>query len=192
MVSLAITQMKAKLDFSKDGIRNCHADEANLIGKIEKKKVELERCEKRLISLQGVRPAYMDEYERLEAELVIVYASYMKDLRNLAFLEQKMDQHDQNEQQKLEQVEVSLKKMQLKLKDEEMRLLRDEGLEKTYRRALNGDEEGGVGISEDDLVSLSSVDRQDDKQKVAGRGNFMLSNPGSSTEEISHFEDTDF
>ena len=41
-------------------------NEKTLDNKIEKKKQELERQEKRLSTLQSVRPAYMDEYERLQ------------------------------------------------------------------------------------------------------------------------------
>lgn len=48
---------------------NVASDEANLEAKIEKKQLELERNRKRLRSLQSVRPAFMDEYEKLEQEL---------------------------------------------------------------------------------------------------------------------------
>lgn len=48
---------------------NVASDEANLEAKIEKKRSELERNQKRLATLQTVRPAYMDEYEKLEEEL---------------------------------------------------------------------------------------------------------------------------
>ena len=40
-------------------------DEESLESKIEKRRAELERSEKRLSALQQVRPAYMDEYEQL-------------------------------------------------------------------------------------------------------------------------------
>ena len=39
--------------------------------KLEKKKADIDRCQKRLKSLQGVRPAFMDEFERLEADLQV-------------------------------------------------------------------------------------------------------------------------
>ena len=44
-------------------------DKRSLESKVEKRKLELERGEKRLISLQSVRPAYMDEYEVLQSNL---------------------------------------------------------------------------------------------------------------------------
>lgn len=48
-------------------------DELALSGKMEKKKIDLERSEKRLRNLNTVRPAFMDEYERLEKELEFQY-----------------------------------------------------------------------------------------------------------------------
>lgn len=51
---------------------NVASDEANLEAKIEKKQLELDRNKKRLRSLQSVRPAFMDEYEKLEQELETV------------------------------------------------------------------------------------------------------------------------
>ena len=52
---------------------NLGADEANLASKIEKKTMDLERNNKRLRALESVRPAFMDEYEKLEADLQVQY-----------------------------------------------------------------------------------------------------------------------
>jgi clusterin-associated protein 1 len=66
---------------------NLASDEANLETKIEKKKQELERNQKRLTSLQNVRPAFMDEYEKLEVELQKQYEvtliTYQQKLREV-------------------------------------------------------------------------------------------------------------
>lgn len=53
------------------------SNEANLESKIEKKRVELDRSQKRLLTLKKVRPAFMDEYEKLEAELKKLYEEYI-------------------------------------------------------------------------------------------------------------------
>ena len=50
--------------------------------------VELERNQKRLGTLKKVRPAFMDEYEKLESDLKKCYEDYMVRFRCLAFLEQ--------------------------------------------------------------------------------------------------------
>merc|ERR1712147_131188 len=44
-------------------------DEQTLREKIDKKTIDLDRCHKRLKDLENVRPAFMDEFEKLEEEL---------------------------------------------------------------------------------------------------------------------------
>lgn len=100
---------------------NVASDEANLEAKIEKRKTELERNNKRLQTLQSVRPAYMDEYERLEEDLEKLYTSYMERFRNLAFLEQQLDDHNRIEQDRLEETEEALKVMAEKIRQEEQK-----------------------------------------------------------------------
>jgi clusterin-associated protein 1 len=41
----------------------------------------LERNQKRLLTLKKVRPAFMDEYEKLESELKKVYEEYIVKFR---------------------------------------------------------------------------------------------------------------
>ncbi|KAJ3076427.1 Clusterin-associated protein 1 [Podochytrium sp. JEL0797] len=123
-VSGAVEALKRQIGETREAGEGLEADEVNLGVKIEKRRVELERAEKRLKSLQGVRPAYMDEYEKIEVDLVKLYEIYMDKFRNLAYLEQQLDEHDRIEQDKFEETEQSLKKMQTRLREEEMQLLR--------------------------------------------------------------------
>lgn len=83
-------------------LENLASDEANLELKVEKKKQDLERNQKRLKSLANVRPAFMDEYERLEVELAKQYDVYMEKHCNLSYLEHLLDQHHKVEQGKME------------------------------------------------------------------------------------------
>ncbi|KAJ3270401.1 Clusterin-associated protein 1 [Terramyces sp. JEL0728] len=125
-VTEAINKLREKLNTTQNTFESLQADEYNLLAKIEKKKGELERAEKRLKSLQGVRPAYMDEYEKIEVDLVRVYNIYMEKFRNLTFLEQQLDEYHREEQDKFEETESSLKRMQSRLREEELELLRGE------------------------------------------------------------------
>ncbi|XP_069124279.1 clusterin-associated protein 1-like [Argopecten irradians] len=100
---------------------NVASDEANLEAKIEKKRNELERNNKRLQTLQSVRPAYMDEYEKLEEDLQKLYETYMNKFRNLTYLESQLEDYNRAEQDKFEETEEKLKQMAQKLKDEEMK-----------------------------------------------------------------------
>ena len=48
------------------------------------------------------RPAFMDEYEKLEMELQKHYDCYMERHRNLSYLEHQLEEHNKLEQGKLE------------------------------------------------------------------------------------------
>jgi clusterin-associated protein 1 len=101
---------------------NLASDEANLETKIEKKKQELERNQKRLTSLQNVRPAFMDEYEKLEVELQKQYEEYMVRFRNLTFLEHQLEEQNKMEQEKMEATNLSLQEMQRRMQEQEQLL----------------------------------------------------------------------
>merc|ERR1719440_1140860 len=127
---------------------NLGGDEQNLQLKIDKKKTELERHEKRLQSLQTVRPAFMDEYERLEQELAAQYAMYVQSWRNLSFLDGELDNLNAQEQDRIAENDRQLKQMQRRLREEELKILR--GQAKVDEQALDnallngGDERGAA------------------------------------------------
>ena len=54
------------------------------------------------------RPAYQDEFIRLEQELKALSIDYVDKFKNLAYLEQQMEEVDQAEQERLDQKQVSL------------------------------------------------------------------------------------
>ncbi|NXE68666.1 CLUA1 protein, partial [Calcarius ornatus] len=87
---------------TKDMLNNVALDEANLEAKIEKRKLELERSQKRLQTLQSVRPAFMDEYEKIEEQLQKQYSTYLEKFRNLTYMEQLLDDHRRTEQEMFE------------------------------------------------------------------------------------------
>ncbi|XP_049273866.1 clusterin-associated protein 1 isoform X8 [Rhipicephalus sanguineus] len=90
-------------------IESVASDEANLEAKIEKKKAELERNQKRLATLRAVRPAFMDEYERIEEELSQVYATYVVKIRCLAYLEEQLE-----ELEKAQKIEFAVREQRMK------------------------------------------------------------------------------
>ena len=51
-----------------------------------------------------VRPAYMDEYERLEQELEKIYENYIIKFRNLTYLEQQLEEYNKLEQDKFKAI----------------------------------------------------------------------------------------
>uniref|UniRef100_A0A8C0X7I1 Clusterin-associated protein 1 n=1 Tax=Castor canadensis TaxID=51338 RepID=A0A8C0X7I1_CASCN len=139
VMRVAIKEILAQVQKTKDLLNNVASDEANLEAKIEKRKVDLERNRKRLQTLQSVRPAFMDEYEKIEEELQKHYDIYLEKFRNLAYLEQQLEDHHRMEQERFEEAENTLRLMQNKLKEEEKRLLKS-----------GSNDDSDIDIQEDD------------------------------------------
>ncbi|XP_072167689.1 clusterin-associated protein 1-like [Diadema setosum] len=147
-------------------LENVASDEANLEAKIDKKKSEQERNLKRLQTLQSVRPAFMDEYEKLEGDLQKQYEIFIERYRNLTYLEQQLEEYSRAEQDRFEETENTLKRMQTRLREEEDRIkMSDEIL---------GDEE--MNVVEDGEESESDEEEEeeeeDEEETAPGRGKF--------------------
>ncbi|KAF6020391.1 CLUAP1 [Bugula neritina] len=117
----SVKAVEGEIKKTHNMLDNVASDEANLEAKIEKRKSELERNQKRLATLQTVRPAYMDEYEKLEEELATIYQEYLVKFRNLSFLEHQVEEYSKQEQEKLEEAEMTIRKISDRIKDEEMK-----------------------------------------------------------------------
>ncbi|XP_053178763.1 clusterin-associated protein 1 homolog [Scomber japonicus] len=120
----AIKEVLESVEKTKDMLSNVVSDETSLDAKIEKKKQELERNRKRLQTLQSVRPAFMDEYEKIEEDLHKQYDTYVEKFKNLCFLESQLEEYHRLEQERFEEAENTLRIMQHKLREEERDLMR--------------------------------------------------------------------
>uniref|UniRef100_A0A8B9J068 Clusterin associated protein 1 n=1 Tax=Amazona collaria TaxID=241587 RepID=A0A8B9J068_9PSIT len=156
VMKIAINCVMEQVQKTKDMLNNVALDEANLETKIEKRKLELERSQKRLQTLQSVRPAFMDEYEKIEEQLQKQYSTYLEKFRNLTYLEQLLDDHRRTEQEMFEEAANMLRLMQNRLKEEEQLLLKG---------ATNDDSD--VEIRDDDGSDSEMQDRQTRKQHTA-------------------------
>ncbi|XP_040212498.1 clusterin-associated protein 1 [Rana temporaria] len=122
VLRVSIKEVLEQCQKMRDLLTNGTSDEENLEAKIEKRKKELERNRARLQTLQSVRPAFMDEYEKLEEELQKQYEIYVEKFRNLCFLEHQLEDHHRVEQERFEEAENTLRQMQNKLREEGSRL----------------------------------------------------------------------
>jgi clusterin-associated protein 1 len=102
-------------------------DATSLKSKTETKRAELSRRIARLKSMQGVRPAYMDEFEKVQSLLSKAHVDYVLRARNLAWLESLVDDLGRHEADQIEANETSLRRMQEKMKEDELKLLRGDG-----------------------------------------------------------------
>lgn len=76
--------------------------EQNLDARIERRRTELDRNQKRLQTLKKVRPAFMEEFEKLEVELRALYDDYLQKFRYLAYLEHLYEDAAKAEQERHE------------------------------------------------------------------------------------------
>uniref|UniRef100_A0A8C8VPX9 Clusterin associated protein 1 n=1 Tax=Pelusios castaneus TaxID=367368 RepID=A0A8C8VPX9_9SAUR len=188
LMKIAIKDVLEQVQKTKDMLNNVASDETNLEAKIEKRKLELERNQKRLQTLQSVRPAFMDEYEKIEEELQKQYRSYLEKFRNLAYLEQQLDDHHRLEQERFEEAENTLRLMQNRLKEEEKRLLKS-----------GSNEDSDIDIQEDEGSDSEVEERQLIKQRTAmeilmqGRPNKRIvgTMQGGDTEDDEDSEDSE-
>jgi len=187
-------------------------DEKNLEAKIKKKKQELDRCTKRLSSLASVRPAFMDEYEKLEVELERYYEQYVGRFRNLDYLEHELDTLNREEKERMEENERALKKMQKRLREEEWRMLRgedDDGKDPKEGKPRGGgkrsasrqgdvfgsmdvgsddDDDGSGSDSDDPRISIGNSQESEDAPVSLGGGN---GGSGSEDDILNESDDED-
>jgi len=176
------------------------ADEKNTELKIRKKQEELERTEKRLRSLENVRPQFMDEVEKLEKELQRHYDVYIEKYRNLDYLENELQKYHNSEQERIEEHNRKLKKMREKLLKEEVAILRghrdagrgnDDGYGETgYESVLKGRgevktyERSNVPNDDDDDDDSGAVsDGDDDMSGDEDSGDFLDDDDDSGSDE---------
>jgi len=120
--------------------------------KIKKKTHELERTEKRLQSLQTVRPAFMDEYERLEAELQTYYDAYLERFRNLDYLEHELQTYKDRDLEQAGERDRRLKKLQHKLaREKELELRGDNRGSGRYHSSGYGSKRSDSDDEQDDF-----------------------------------------
>ncbi|KAM4631784.1 clusterin-associated protein 1 [Discoglossus pictus] len=185
----SIKEVLEQVQKMKDLLSNVASDEVNLDSKIEKRKQELERNRKRLQTLQSVRPAFMDEYEKIEEELQRQYEVYVEKYRNLCFLEQQLEDHHRIEQERFEEAENTLRLMQNKLTEEENRL----------QKSGHNNEDSDSEIQDDE----GSDDMEDDERRpgkarigrgvaVQGRGTHIVGTMhGGDSEDEDDSDDSE-
>lgn len=172
-------------------------DETALQEKIAKKEQDLDRCKKRLKDLENVRPAFMDEFEKLEKELEKIYGVYIEKFRNVEYLEHQLEQYNQQEQEKLEESERNLKRMQKRLKEEELRILRgepdiDAGDDVDDRRSGKSGKGTGSGNKEVyGSLSGGSESESDMSEVLESDDSDVLSSGGASDDLIDDDDDND-
>lgn len=185
----AITEVLESVEKTKDMLNNVASDESSLEAKIEKKKQALERNQKRLQTLQSVRPAFMDEYEKIEEELQKQYENYVEKFRNLSFLEGQLDEYHRLEQERFEETENTLRLIQHKLREEEKKLIMS-GL-KDGDSDMDILEDEGSDSDMDDFRSPKPRPARNGAMPGRGEARFVGTMQGGDSEETEEDIDVD-
>lgn len=167
----------------QESISNLTSDESNLEQKIESKKTQLERAQKRLKSLMAVRPQFVEEYDKHEADLHAQFVKYLEQYRNLEYLEHELALHNTEEDNRLEEQEIRLKVMRDRLRQEELQALREDSSNLGGRRdqigggsdgSSSGSNKGGGGLGRrrggDGRNSMDVEDEEDEEDDIGGDG----------------------
>ncbi|KAJ6638048.1 Clusterin-associated protein 1 like [Pseudolycoriella hygida] len=79
----SIVSLSQKLNSSKSALESSKSEKNAVNAKLERKTADLERSKSRLDALQKIRPAFLEEFERLEVELKGLYEQYFIRVRCL-------------------------------------------------------------------------------------------------------------
>lgn len=125
LITNAETNVK-QLDTQIDELKR---DKNSLTKKLEKKNEDYERLEKKIHETRNFRPAYMDEYERLEDEMRKIYEEYLSRFRNLDYLEKQLDKYNKQEEGAAKEEKKKLDKVRERMKMENNRIVKGNRLD---------------------------------------------------------------
>ncbi|OHT12801.1 clusterin associated protein [Tritrichomonas foetus] len=146
----AIESAGTRLDTLTKELDRLNSDEDTFRSKIKQRKHELERQSKRLLSVQTIRPAFMDEYENLEQELQMLFKIHFQHYRNVDYYEHELQKAAEKQKQKKKEMEKAINKMKKKVNKSIV-----DGVEKSFK--IGGGAGGdmgnafGGGLESDDL-----------------------------------------
>jgi clusterin-associated protein 1 len=114
-VRAAVEDASARLESLTKELDRLMQDEETLRTKIKQRRHELERQGKRLMSVQTIRPAFMDEYEGLERELQALFEIHFQHYRNVDYYEHELQIAAERQKVRRAELDKELGKMKRKI-----------------------------------------------------------------------------
>uniref|UniRef100_A0A0K0DWL5 Clusterin-associated protein 1 n=1 Tax=Strongyloides stercoralis TaxID=6248 RepID=A0A0K0DWL5_STRER len=141
---------------------NISNDEESLDYKIEKKKREHELLEKRLAKLQNFRPQYIEEYEKLENKLKILYSEYVTKFRTLSYLQEQVWELERAEKERNYKAELQMRQQVEKLKEEisQPPLIDEDALNEKKQKSNTFGNILGAGLSDEESEESDDIEGQ--------------------------------
>ncbi|XP_046828072.1 clusterin-associated protein 1 [Vespa crabro] len=165
-----IENMRKEIEDTKKQIDNVKDTEQSLDTRIERRRSELERNQKRLQTLRKVRPAFMEEYEKLEAELRILYDDYLQKFRYLSYLEHLHEDAAKAEQERIEKRQAETKRKLEQLRSEDV----------SFESMIEGNDLVFGASLQESRLTLGNVEKQN-MEKTMQQG----AHPKTDTEKTS-------
>ncbi len=190
----AIENVRSNVEALEKQAEDLEADKRALEEKLAKKSREKDRNEKRLAALKNQRPAFMDEYERLEGELAEEYEVYMTRFRNLHYLEHQLDTISKREKARMEANNRALQRLQDRWREQERDLFRGDESDGEDSYSDEGDYAGdpsavaaaraGGGMRMGDVPAFRPA-------MAAGRGGRVVGSMAAADDDDSEDDDLD-
>ncbi|CEF70282.1 Clusterin-associated protein 1 [Strongyloides ratti] len=141
---------------------NISNDEESLDYKIEKKKREHELLEKRLAKLQNFRPQYIEEYEKLENKLKILYSEYVTKFRTLSYLQEQIWELEKAEKERNYKAELQMRQQVEKLKEEisQPPLIDEDSLNEKKEKLNTFGNILGAGLSDEESEESDDIEAE--------------------------------
>ena len=158
-----VQEVQRTMESMEQEFSNMEADKNDILAEIKNKKSELDRNNLRLESLEHARPAFMGEFEQFEIELQKHYELYMERYRNIHYLKHELEEVERAEQDRAEELKRNMKRLQAKIRDEELQVF----------RGYNDKNNSRGGKSTRSAVGSSS----DSKHNSTGSANASLQSP---------------
>ncbi|KAK8891647.1 Clusterin-associated protein 1 [Tritrichomonas musculus] len=163
----SIDTASTRLDTLQKELDRLNSDEDTLRSKIKQRKHELERQSKRLLSVQTIRPAFMDEYEGLEEDLNQLFKVHFQHYRNVDYYEHELQKAAEKQKMKRAEMEKAIDKMKKRVNKSIVN-----GVEQSFKVGASNSGNGngfgldnpgiGQGIESGDELGVGAADSDSD------------------------------
>lgn len=188
LIKQAISNIKRQIDNGKSTLDNQKTEKNNLESKIQRKQSELERTSHRLVTLQKIRPAYLEEFEKIEIQMKDLYSQYTMRVRCYDALKNMLSNNSNNSPTSYSPIQ--------KTHDNSIPVLPEEGLtdeeEEDDNNSENTDFKDDQSLLNQDIfkqVSNRLMTRSEKKVNDVDQRNMKTTDDLSATESSPSSED---
>jgi clusterin-associated protein 1 len=173
-------------------IEQLKTKQESLSEEVKIKRAELERAEKRLESIQHIKPTQNTEANYFENELSFIYKAYVERIRNQDYLQNELERYHVLEEEHNKSRKKEIEEIQKKIIIYNNKLLHDENEE--LNAAYEDDEEECEGEMDNEAYKIyaKEAESKNNFRKRFGEeeedGRNMMMNDGEDEEELEEIE----